>query len=391
MGRQRQIYQSDLLYVGPTGNNVVTGALQNPATYGLISGSIASGGSLIAELYRVQKIDDGFSKKLKIVNQFGELGQIDLIGIDPPEVSLSVSYLLANLVNESLMGFTVNKAGDSTQVSCLSGILAGTAASKNYFIKSVTEGNDAIDFNPSDYDVTAFGNAFIASYTTQGRVLDFPTVDVSLVALNMQAQHVWQNNTGGYAITPAINPSNGMAITGYGYVLPTGLTSFNNVGLTNITGLSVLRPGDMTLNLGLNAGDGFSLSSDMKIQSYNLSFNLALEDLAQLGTKYFYAKLPRFPVEATLSIDALAGDFQTGSLVEIYNNNNTFNPSVTIYAPGTTNPVVFYQLKGAKLESQNYSAAIGSNKTVNLQFRSTIGGPQDATNGVFMSGICANV
>ena len=68
----------------------------------------------------------------------------------------------------------------------------------------------------------------------------------------------------------------------------------------------------------------------MKIQSYNISFNLALEDLAQLGSKFYYAKLPKFPVEATMSINALAGDFQTGSLVEIYNNNLSYNPSVTL-------------------------------------------------------------
>jgi hypothetical protein len=395
MPRLRTIYQTDLLYVGPTGQNPATGALQGGAQWGNISGSIASGTSYISELYRIQKVDDGFSRKLKVLSEFGQLGVVDLVPIEPPDVTLSISYVLANLANENLMGLNVNKAGDTVPVPCLSGILLGelpsSTATKNYFLKTTSEGSDAINTNPNDYDVISFGNAFIASYSSQGRVLDFPTVDVSLVALNMQAQHVWQQNTGGYAITPAVYPGSGTYITGWGYILPTGTTSFNSAGLANVSGLSVLRPGDMFLNLGLNPGDGFFAPQDIKIQSYNLSFNLQLEDLTQLGSKYYYAKLPRFPVEATLTIDALAGDIQSGTLVEITNNNLTFNPSITINQPGTSNPVVFYQLAGAKIDSENSSMSIGSNKTVNIQFRSTIGGPNDTVHNVFMSGICANI
>ncbi len=393
MPRNRILYQTDLLFIGPTGNLPVTGALNAGAVWGSTGASVI-GQSYLAELYRVQKCDNGWTKNLKLVNQFGELAAIDLVPVEPPGVSLDFSYIQANLVNENLMGFNVNKAGDANQVSCISGILNSTTASKNYFMKLVAEGNDAIDSNPPDYDCISFGNTFIASYSAQGRVLDFPTVDVSLVALNIQSQHLWQGGAAGptgYAYTPAINPQSGTAITGWNYLLPTGVTSFLNTSLTNVTGLSVLRPGDIFLNLGLGVGDGFSAPSDLKVQSYNLSFNLGLEDLAQLGSKFYYAKLPKFPVEATLTVNALAGDYQTGSLVEIYNNNATFNPSITINAPGTSTPVVFYQLKGAKLENQKYGLSIGSNKTVDYSFKTTIGGPSDQQNGVFMSGICANI
>lgn len=384
----RRIFQSDLLYCGPTGAFPATGALQNGAVWGNISGSIASGDSLISEVFRVQKIDNGFNRKLAVLNQFGQLSQVDLVPITPPDVTFSIDYVQANLANERLIGLNVNRAGDTNAVGCLSGIITNQTASKNYFVKSVPEGNDAINTNPSDYDVISFGNAFITSYSAQGRVLQFPTVSVGFSALNTQAQHVWQGNTGNYAITPAVYPANGTNITGWGYNLPSGVTSYNNAGLSNISGLSVLRPGDMVINLGLNAGDGFYNPGDIKIQDYNLSFNLNLEDLAQLGSKYYYAKLPRFPVEATLTVNALAGDIQTGSLVEIFNNNLTFNPSITINQPGTTTPVVFYQLKGAKLETQQNALSIGSNKTVNFTFRSTMGSASDLNNNIFMSGIC---
>lgn len=387
MPRLRQIYATDLLYVGPTGANPASGQLNSTGIYGNYT-SATSGNNYIAELFRIQKTDYDWNKKLRDVNQFGQLGQVDRVLIDPPSVTLSYSYLLANLVNESLIGLTVNKAGDTVAVSCLSGILSTQTDDKNYFIKTVSEGSDAISTNPNSYTVVSFGNCFLSSYTSQGSIGNFPTVDIALTSLNAQAQIVTQ--TVG-AMTPAVYPSNGTNVTGWGYVLPTGVTSFNNVGLSNLTGISVLRPGDISLNLGIGAGDGFADFNDIKPQSYNISVNLNLEDLQQLGSKFAYAKVPKFPVEASLTVNCLIGDFQTGSLVEIVNNNLSFNPSITLTAPGTTTPVVYYQLRNAKLDSQSFSESIGSNKTVNFTFMTTIGGPSDVINGFYMSGISANI
>ena len=43
-------------------------------------------------------------------------------------------------------------------------------------------------------------------------------------------------------------------------------------------------------------------------------------------------------------------------------------------------------MKNASMDSQNLSSSIGDNKTVDLTFSAQIGGPQDATAGIFMSG-----
>ena len=45
-----------------------------------------------------------------------------------------------------------------------------------------------------------------------------------------------------------------------------------------------------------------------------------------------------------------------------------------------------YTLKGAKLDSEEFSSDIGSNKTVTLNFSAQVGGPQDSNNGLFMNG-----
>jgi hypothetical protein len=384
--RLRQIYQTDLLYVGPTGAANCTGALNSAGVYGNILSAI-SGNSLISPLYRVKSVNDDWAKQQQDVNQLGELAAIDRVSLQPPTVNLSFSYLLANMVNESLLGFTVSKAGDASLVSAISGIIAQNTDSKNYFLKSVDQGQDAIDYAPTSYQVKAFGNGYISSYTSQGSVGEFPTVDISLSALNVQQQTITQTVGG---VTPAVNATDGTAITGRGYILPTGFTSFGDASLTNANGLgiSVLRPGDITLNLGLAAGDGFVDESDMKAQSYNISLNFNQEDLNKLGSKYAYAKVPVFPLAITMSCSALIGDNQTGNLIDIVNNNKDFNPTITIKSPNdSTKVAAFYKLAGAKLDSQNFTASIGSNKSVTMNFSSTVAGPLELTRGFFMSGI----
>jgi hypothetical protein len=45
-----------------------------------------------------------------------------------------------------------------------------------------------------------------------------------------------------------------------------------------------------------------------------------------------------------------------------------------------------FKLKGAKLDSQEFSSDIGANKTVTLTFSTQVGGPQDTDNGLFING-----
>ena len=45
-----------------------------------------------------------------------------------------------------------------------------------------------------------------------------------------------------------------------------------------------------------------------------------------------------------------------------------------------------YDIKGAQLDSQSMSVNIGDSETVDLTFTAQIGGYNDTTNGVFVSG-----
>jgi hypothetical protein len=47
---------------------------------------------------------------------------------------------------------------------------------------------------------------------------------------------------------------------------------------------------------------------------------------------------------------------------------------------------MLYQFKGAKLVSQNFSSAIGSNATMSASFEVPIGSAQQTDRGIFVSG-----
>ena len=381
MARNRVIYQSEALYVGPT-----TIAQQHTV-------------SNVLQLQRVQSANYSFNLERQDVNQFGELASIDRVILSAPTVSLDFSYLVANLHNESGLGFTVLDAGNADYISCISGILNKSSDEKNYFIKTVKEGADALSIS-SDSRLDTFsegvgghltqstigvGNGFITSYTAEGSVGNFPTATVNVEALNM----VINSGASGFNV-PSVNPSDGTAITDYQVVLPTMVST--PAGDTT----SVLRPGQVTVSIVDNgqafAGTAFDemgvLVSDAKIQSYNISFDLGRTPLEKLGSKFAFAREIDFPVTITASIEANVGELTTGNLADMISTDQNYDLFVRLKDPTNTDINVDYHIKKAKLDSEEFSSSIGDNKSVTLNFSAQVGGPSQNDIGFFMSGQC---
>ena len=371
MPRNRIIYQSEALYAGPT-----------PATGFHFRNSATEGTNLVDQLQRVQTANYSFTVDRTDVNQFGQLAAIDRVILTSPTVALDFSYILANLTNEYSLGFYV-QSGTQPEVSAISGILSKVEDEKNFFIKTVTEGADAVGNTDTSNNVgvIGIGNGFIASYTTEGSVGNFPTASVNVEGLNM----VFQNGVSGNII-PAINPENGQEIGTIKYALPIAAssTAINTVGAS---GISALRPGDITLSLPTTIGAN---TSTFNIQSYSLSFDLTRTPIERLGSKFAFAREIDFPVTVSLSVDAQVTDLSAGTLAQLVSGDSStfYNPSIFIKNPTITDQtVVRYTLKRAKLDSQEFSSDIGSNKSVTLNFSSQVGGPEDRANGLFFSGL----
>ena len=352
----------------------------------------------IQQFSRVQSCNYSLDISRKDVNQYGNLAAIDRVILEQPSISLDFGYLLSDFGNEKALGFvaqqtqntltTVTSAAATT--SAMGNILtSGFVNTKNYFIRSVAQGNDA---NSYTVDVVgnaigstiAIGNGFLTNYSVNAVVGDFPKASVTCEALNIV---IINGNSG---TNPAVNIS-GNSVGGT-FWLPSGLT---NPNVENPSGavfptISALRHGDITFGLTQTAGTaygGVAITSvaSAAIQSFDIGVNLKRVNLQKLGTRYAYSKEIQFPVTLDLSIKALVLDLTTGNLIDVVNTDGTYDAVIKLAAPGTTGlEGVAYVLKRLQLDNESFSSAIGSNKEVTLKFSTQIGSSQQTDRGLFM-------
>ena len=420
MARTRVIYQSEAVYCS---QNVAYDADQTGAT-------------AVKQLDRVQSANYSFSIARQDVNQFGNLAAIDQIITETPTVSFDTSYYLANLTNEERLGFNVLGSGQDPAgfTSCIGNIIdsSNNAYQKNYYLLTTKEGKDANDNTTTgDFSIGAsiigIGNGFLSSYSTEGAVGGLPTVSVSVEGQNMNFVNLpyaqektfvgagiktGVKGTNANAVTyisgesPAVSASEGVKVD-QKVALPAPLESAGGGAGDQI---STLRPGDITLTLAKQteasntAATLFTTTTgnalyapdyagadinDAHIQSYTMSFDLSRSPIQKLGNKFAFARSIDFPINVSLSVDAVLSDLTAGSLADIINCDEKFDARITLKDPACSGPkkaVVNYLVKGLKLDSQSFSSDIGSNKTVTLDFTSQIGGPDQFSHGVFMSG-----
>ena len=396
--RNRVIYQSEALYVGPTDTSSNN-----------LGCRIAHPSSTINQLQRVQSANYSFTIDRQDVNQFGELAAIDRVILSAPTVALDFSYLVANMSNEQDLGFHVS---NGSWVSSISGILNKTADEKCYFIRTTAEGSDALGvaYNAADQAVIGIGNGYITSYTTEASVGNFPTASVNVEALNMRV-YSGATSVSGQNI-PAVIPSTGTADSSNTFHLPDVVSHTasatggkTDAGATGQDVTSVLRPGDISFGLNTVTDAGVESAwtgsvgaaienpdaavGSAKIQSYNISFDLGRTPLEKLGSKFAFAREIDFPVTITISIEAQVSDLAAGGLATLVASDVNYNLYVYLQDPRTSisdyNAV--YHVKRAKLDSQEFSSAIGDNKSVTLNFSAQVGGPNQNTVGFFMSGV----
>ena len=358
MARNRVIYQSEALYVSKEATSVTAEHHE--------------------QLERVQSANYNFNISRQDVNQFGKLGKIGSMILEAPTVSVDTSYLLTDGFNERALGFHVltgNVGGTSASGSFISGFL-GEGSGKNLYITTVPEGTDAlgVDTSGAGNDVIGLGNVYLSDYTLELSVGSLPNVSVSFEAANIAS------SAGEAAVNPAVNQTDGSPVGG-------GSPDFA-LAIKGQSTETALRPGDITINIanvtgGLaNIGAG---TTGAHIQSASLSIPLSRSPIERLGTKFAYARPVEFPVQATLSVNAIVNEMTVTNLAATVNDETAFELNLTLNAEDGS-PAMVYTILGAQLVSESFSSSIGSNKSVDLTFTTSVGGPSDLNNGVFVSG-----
>ena len=376
MANNRIIYQSEALYVS--------------------SGVTADAADEHKQLRRVQSANYSLNVTRQDVNQFGELARIDSLILESPTVSFDTSYLLGNGFNEMALGF---KNSTSFNAGFISGQIAASGSDRNFYILTTPEGVDInspradIDLDGSaestegnkDFSVIGIGNAFCTDYTLDASVGDFPTVSLSFEGTNMNASvNVTGTSGANYSgISGAgINNADGTAASNQASIqLPEAQSADDDSAVT------ALRPGD--IEVSLSNADAKTIvdldSNEAHVQSISLSIPMSRTPIDKLGSKFAFARTVDFPITPTLSVSAVLSEITAKALNSLIDSDTAISELQLTFKEGSSARSSF-KLKQVKLDSESYSSSIGPNKTVDLTFSLTVGGPNDTTNNVFFSG-----
>lgn len=364
MSRNRVIYQSESLFVSKD------------------AGSTSSGDH--EELIRVQSANYGFNINRQDVNQYGNLARIDSLVLEAPTVNFDFSYYLGDGFNEKALGFDITSTAQFP-----SGFLE-TTSGRNFYIVTSDEGQDSTTFAGGDpYSLIGIGNAFLSDYSVDLSVGALPTATVSFEAANISStngtiQGDAPSNFYMTGETPAIDIEQGT---------PLGSTvNILRPKNTGQDGPTALRPGDIFITFPGFTDENASLvkiSGDGKfhLQSANLSIPLSRTAIERLGSKFPFARVVDFPVNASMSVNAIVSEQDTRDLSALISGCSSSDGEVQITMQSCDGQdAIIWNLKGATLDSESYSSSIGSNKTVDLTFGVQLGGVDDLENGIICSG-----
>lgn len=372
MPRTRVISQSKAVYASPTG---ISGASAFQPT----------------QLRRVDSFsfDIDYAGSRQDIREFGRLARISTVRASEITPTVSLGYYLTDGENEKKLGLSINGLnGNPNSVTTLTGVsqfISGILSEdivekeKNLYVVTVAEGKDAFSPNftgeRSQHTTIAFGNATPTTYTANFAVGEIPRADVELECGNI----VFLSGSSG--INPAVNRQTAAYIGGT-FVLPTPSTGSSSV--------DVLKHGDVRLMFSNNGlGVGGVKFNDIHAQSASVEVPLSRESIERLGSQLPYAKPLEFPINATMSVNAIVDEYNSGSLQTILTGcAGLVGTDIALVVKNRCdqdNELIFL-MKNAQLDNQNFSLDLEGNETVDLTFSAQIGGRDTTDAGVFCSG-----
>ena len=191
-------------------------------------------------------------------------------------------------------------------------------------------------------------NGFITSYSWTGAVGDVPSSTVNLESTEMKVDTV---------STPVAPETSNNPV-----VLRLGNVTFRSAASTT-TGLS-----DNINDLPVMGFDG------IHVQSFTVSVDIPRESIQRMGDRYEFARVITFPIQATMSIEAIVSEQAASNLSDIVGDQTTQAPDpgfdIDIHCNKATEGVdgLNLRFKNAKVEGHFVSSSIGSNKSITLDY-----------------------
>ena len=378
------------------------------------NGCAKSHGTIIKQLKRIQTANYGFTVNRQDINQFGHLSRLDSLVIEAPTVNLDFSYYLLDGYNERHLEMITDGVTNALAAGFSPELYQ---AGSNFFILTMPEAGDAVvgdvksnkAGNEDLKSVISLGNGYVTDYSVDIAVGSIPTASVTVEGMNIKSDIGETGNDlpaiamydGSFVSDAWDKDSDGNRVakekgcTGL-YSLPPATSGYDGCG-----DVSALRPGDVVLDLedgGLFSSQQSGLTSSptvgsAHVQSVSLSIPQARSALGRLGSTFGFSKTLDVPINVTLSVSATMADIKEANMGDLLCGCDKIDATISMYDPEciscTTKEeglALQFKLRGARLESENFTSTIGDNKSVELTFVTQIGGIDDLANGFFISG-----
>lgn len=135
--------------------------------------------------------------------------------------------------------------------------------------------------------------------------------------------------------------------------------------------------------------EDYTVPGSAHIQSFSIDVPLSRTVLNRLGTPYGYSRVVDYPVNISVSVNAILADLKEGNIANLLWNTEEHDLVFTMREPAQygNGPVAMqYIVKGALLEGEAFSSSIGDNKSVDVTFTAQVGGPEDKARGLYVLG-----
>ena len=353
--------------------NIALFAGPSPATGTHDAGSIK-------ELYGIQSFSYEVTTSKEDISVFGQGASITREALDPAVVTLNTSYLVSNFDNEKSLGFEVRTpSGPNTgnTSGAFASLLNTTKDERNYFAMIAADGADGVNSTVASTPCLGFGNGTITSYNFNAAVGSYPTATIAVEAIEI-AYYANSNAQ----IIPAINTAtNAVTTTPFTLNTPSGTISGRD---------PILRPWDITVSLTGATGLFHDLANAC-VQSIDIGVEFGRTNQLCLGSRFRKESLISDVIPITVAVEMLAKDMSTGRLSSLTCLTGTsYGITASIKRPGCSAGTIatLFDIRGLSYEGQSEDVALGGDaQTVTLNFQGTVGGANDTTRGLFMSGI----
>lgn len=344
-------------------------------------------GNLVEQFQRVQSINYDISIPTVNVHQFGMLGRLDGLVVETPIVSLNFTYLLADAYNEKLLNFNVGTHPQDFDTdpflyrdhNTFHHYISNPHGS-NLFIETGKDGHDLTNLSvpDSEKNTTAIGSAFIDNYKVEAAVGSLPTASVDFTALNAEV-HTGTKDL----IVPTINPIG--TRPDFKFSLPNyqenHLIEYDLLNNQLDQGITTIRPGDIMVvlhdeNHGLFVKqneeiDGWTEGA-CNLQSFQIDCRFERTPVARLGKIWANTfTLDKGP-QVVLRLTGLVSELKQSKLAEALCGGGAsvsiylFDPCAERNIQDRSTVSMIYTFRDLKLESEQFSSAIGDNKMVDI-------------------------